>query len=238
MQTMRSPPSDESMPGGCSDKAVTTSKNFTHFGIDFCLLNGYIMSMAIEKQKFTISNWKDASLSLYETISISFRVKEIYTLVDSPSESIGVTLKKELLTEPYLKDYDAYEKPTTWSQKWNLSNWGFFGAYENNILIGCAAVAWKTPSVCMLEDKDDLAVLWDIRVAPEYRGLGVGKTLFDAVKQWSKERNIKILKIETQNINVQACRFYDKQGCQLTSFNMRAYSDLPEEIQLIWRLKL
>src|SRR5262245_46306494 len=35
----------------------------------------------------------------------------------------------------------------------------------------------------MLEDRRDIAVLWDIRVAAEARGQGVGTTLFRAVEK-------------------------------------------------------
>jgi len=40
--------------------------------------------------------------------------------------------------------------------------------------------------------------------------------------------------IETQNINVPACRFYSQMGCRLTAINPFAYPEFPEETQLIW----
>jgi len=46
------------------------------------------------------------------------------------------------------------------------------------------------------------------------------------------------LKVETQNINVPACRFYEKQGCHLSSINRNAYKAFPEEVELIWSLAL
>ncbi len=46
------------------------------------------------------------------------------------------------------------------------------------------------------------------------------------------------LKIETQNINVPACRFYARQGCRLSAIVSHAYAEFPDEIQLIWRLAL
>jgi len=42
------------------------------------------------------------------------------------------------------------------------------------------------------------------------------------------------LKIETQNTNVQACRFYERQRCRLHAIHRAAYPELPEEIQLLW----
>ncbi len=43
-----------------------------------------------------------------------------------------------------------------------------------------------------------------------------------------------MLKIETQNVNVRACRFYAAMGCTLVAFDERAYRNHPQEAQLIW----
>jgi hypothetical protein len=40
--------------------------------------------------------------------------------------------------------------------------------------------------------------------------------------------------IETQNINVVACRFYARQGCALRTVNHMAYAEFPNEVQLLW----
>ncbi len=50
----------------------------------------------------------------------------------------------------------------------------------------------------------------------------------------SRSRGCHTLKVETQNINVPACRFYQRMGCTLGTVNRFAYPDLPDEIQLIW----
>jgi hypothetical protein len=46
------------------------------------------------------------------------------------------------------------------------------------------------------------------------------------------------LKVETQNTNVAACRFYARQGFRLTQANRNAYPALPGDVQLIWRKKI
>ena len=33
---------------------------------------------------------------------------------------------------------------------------------------------------------------------------------------------------------VRACRFYERQGCQLRAIDRAAYAELPDEIQLFW----
>jgi GNAT superfamily N-acetyltransferase len=86
----------------------------------------------------------------------------------------------------------------------------------------------------MLEGRNDLAVLWDIRVAPEFRGQNIGSTLFAAAQAWALARGARQLKVETQNINVPACRFYARQGCVLRAIERLAYPELPDEIQMLW----
>ena len=115
-----------------------------------------------------------------------------------------------------------------------MSNWGVFAARVEGRRVGGAVVAFNTPGMIMLEGRDDLAVLWDIRVCPEARGRGVGSALFCAAEAWAKARGCRQLKVETQNINVAACRLYEHQGCMLTAIDRFAYPELPDEIQLLW----
>ena len=90
----------------------------------------------------------------------------------------------------------------------------------------------------MLEGADDLACLWDLRVLPEYRGRGVGRILFEAAVNWAKSRKCRLFKVETQNINVPACRFYVRRGCHLGGFNLHAYPETMNEIALFWYRKI
>ena len=90
----------------------------------------------------------------------------------------------------------------------------------------------------MLEGRDDFAVLWDIRVQSDRRGRGVGTALFQRAVSWARERRCRQLKLETQNINVPACRFYANQGCRLGGVHPGVYTDFPNEVQLLWYLDL
>lgn len=90
----------------------------------------------------------------------------------------------------------------------------------------------------MLEGRTDLAVLWDIRVAPAVRGQGIGTALLRAVEAWAAARGCRQLKAEAQNINVPACRFYAAQGFVLAAAHPGAYPDFPDEIQLLWHKDL
>ncbi len=55
---------------------------------------------------------------------------------------------------------------------------------------------------------------------------------------WAAVRGYRQLKIETQNINVPACRFYAARGCTLGSIDRHAYPGLPNEVRLCWYKEL
>jgi hypothetical protein len=63
-------------------------------------------------------------------------------------------------------------------------------------------------------------------------GCGVGAV--QAAEQWALSRGCLKLKVETQTINVPACRFYAWHGCVLKAVRPDAYPALPQEIQLLW----
>lgn len=175
-------------------------------------------------------------LEAYAHISIAFEVTQVLIVTPDETSPGGFCLTEEPIAAPYLKDYDALEGegPTQWAKHFDVSRWGFFSAWIDGQRVGGAAVAFNTPGIHMLEDRADLAVLWDIRVLPEARGQGVGAALFYAVECWARARGCTQLKVETQNINLPACRFYQRQGCVLGAVNRFAYPALPGEVQLLW----
>lgn len=169
-------------------------------------------------------------------IPIAFEVESVFDVSARDGGLGGLVLSERRLDVPYVKDYDTMEgeSPEQWAKRFDVSNWGLIGAYSNGARIGGAVIAFNTKGVNMLEGRSDLAVLWDIRVSPQARGRGVGSALFRAVEAWAAARGGRQLKIETQNINVAACRFYARQGCVLGAINRFAYNDLPNEVQLLW----
>jgi GNAT superfamily N-acetyltransferase len=176
------------------------------------------------------------SLEEYATVPIAFEVGAVFDVAGRGDDGGGFVLTERALDAPYLKDYDAAEGegPACWAKRFDLSNWGLFAARVEGRRVGGAAVAFDTPGLDMLEGRRDLAVLWDIRVSPGARGQGVGSALFRAAEAWAGARGCRRLKVETQNVNVPACRFYMRQGCVLGAVDPSAYPGLPEEVQLLW----
>ena len=142
------------------------------------------------------------------------------------------------LPTPITKDYDAIagNHPLDWPARFDVATWVFFAAYRGGLRVGGAVVVAGDPSIDMLERRDDLAVLWDLRVAVEARGQGVGSALLEhrAVAWALGARLHDAEKSRTQDINIGACRLYARHGFHLREANRNAYPDLPEEMQLLW----
>ena len=175
------------------------------------------------------------ALPEYARIPIIFTVDSVLDLTNQDDDPSGGSSERRLEV-PYEKDYDAIagEGPLQWAHRFNLSNWALFMARCKTRIVGGAAVAFETPGLTMLEGRRDLAVLWDIRVSPDARRQGVGSALLERVEGWAQLHGCRQLKIETQNTNVRACRFYERQGYGLRAIRRAAYPELPEEIQLLW----
>lgn len=157
--------------------------------------------------------------------------------VNIMDNGLGGILFEEVPIRPYTKNYDDHCPPFSWPVEFNIQNWGFLLASQADKPVGAAAIAWNTNCVDMLEGRRNLAVLWDIRISPEERRRGVGKRLFEKAVSWSRERGCVQMKIETQNNNVDACRFYAAMGAELGDIRRFAYSHEPtinNEVQLIW----
>jgi len=189
------------------------------------------MNLEIRQEALTPS-----ALDEYARISIAFVVDRILEVTLADGGLGGMALTETPVADPYVKDYDAIDTggPARWPERFDTSNWGLIGAWRDGARAGGAVIVFRTPGVRMLGGRDDVAVLWDIRVVPGQRGAGVGSALFRAAEGWAGARGCGWLKIETQNVNTAACRFYQKMGCTLGAIDRFAYPDLPGEAQLLW----
>jgi GNAT superfamily N-acetyltransferase len=175
------------------------------------------------------------ALEEYARVPMELVADEIYDVITAPNCG-AIELVPRNLASPYKKDYDAIdgEGPAHWAEQFDLTHWAFFIALIDGTNVGGAAVAHDTPGVDVLEGRRDLAVLWDIRVDASVRGQGVARALFKAAEAWALASGCRQLKVETQNVNVPACRFYARQGCILGAAHTQAYPAFPDEIQLLW----
>jgi len=193
--------------------------------------------------KLEIKEIQKGQLIVYAQIPIAFIVTSVLKVELVNNGLGGIILEEEPIEEPYKKNYDLppHRGPIEWTSKYNIQNWGFFLAVVGSLALGAATVAFNTNGVNLLEGRKDLSVLWDIRVHPEHRRKGIGRSLFDHATNWSRIRECTQMKIETQNINVTACNFYQKMGCTLGEIHRFAYQSDPEiknEVMLNWFIDL
>ena len=188
--------------------------------------------------KLVVEEASKSVLDEYSKVSIEFRVESEYKFKWHNNGLGGVELFEESVS-PYWKNYDSEDdNPSFLSDKFDLKNWCVVSAFDGEIRIGGAIIAYDTTGINLLEGRDDLAVIWDIRIDKSHRGMGIGSKIFGRCIEWVEDKKCTRVKIETQNNNVGACRFYVSQNAKLSNFNRYCYNDHPEEVQLIWSVDL
>lgn len=182
-------------------------------------------------------------LAEYAAIPMVCDVRSVIDIEKLRPGEIGTALVELPIERPYVKNYDAIadNSPLRWAARFDLKNWSIRIAYEDGEAVGATAMLWNSPEISLLELHSDIALLWDIRVRPGLKRRGIGKALFRFAADWAKEKGCKSLRIETQNVNVAACRFYARMGCVIERIVRGAYRGQPaiaEEVMILWRLEL
>jgi GNAT superfamily N-acetyltransferase len=179
------------------------------------------------------------SLAEYASVPIAFEVRRVLNATPR-ADGAGFLLAVRDLGLPYRKDYDAGvdASPASLSARFDVSRWGIFAARRAGRRVGGAILAFDTPGLDMLEGRRDLAVVWDLRVAPADRGSGIGTALWRAAEAWASTRGCRRIRVETQDVNEPACRFYARRGCALVAVRPGAYADRPEETQFLFERDL
>lgn len=79
----------------------------------------------------------------------------------------------------------------------------------------------------------------DFAVKPRFRGHGLGRALMQKAVAWAKQKTLPGVMLETQDVNVRACKFYERFGFTLRGFDTHLYKGLTpntDEIALYWYL--
>lgn len=79
----------------------------------------------------------------------------------------------------------------------------------------------------------------DLVVNPDFRCMGVGRTLIEHGIQWAREQGFPGVMLETQDDNVPACKLYASFGFVLSGFDRNVYKVInpnTREIALYWYL--
>jgi GNAT superfamily N-acetyltransferase len=165
------------------------------------------------------------ALADHGAIEIAFDVERILHV--GKSRTGAPVLRERAVAAPWRKDYDAIpgNRPADWPARFDVSRWALLSAWSEERRVGGIVIAEGT-------------MIWDLRVRPELRGRGVGTRLFAAAERWIRAHGGRSLEVETQNVNLPACRFYESRGCRLERVERGTYPDFPDEVELVWRKRL
>ena len=177
-------------------------------------------------------------LDRYASVSMRLLVESVLEVEPVEGGLGGLRLVERAVASPYLKDYDLDGGgPLDWSQQFDLGDWHVVLALEGERVVGGAASMPGTPGGGL----GDVATLWDIRVAPDSRRRGIGHALIEDARESARARGFAALLVETQNVNVGACRFYEHEGATLVAIDRLAYLGQPgvaHEVRLDWAFDL
>ncbi len=180
-----------------------------------------------------------AGLAEYASISSWLDVRSTFDIVPAETKGAPPALHERSVAEPWRKNYDeGGHGPQDWSARFDLSTWELLAARADNVLVGAAVLVPRAHDAGMLAERRDTALLWDLRVASLVRRQRVGAKLVAVAEGQAIRHGAQSLVVETQNVNVPACRFYAACGFTLASIDSRAYSELPAEVQLIWQKRV
>lgn len=124
--------------------------------------------------------------------------------------------------------------PASWSSKFDTEHWLFLSAYIKDVGVGGAIVVVRPDDVAQLAGRASFALLWDIRVAASSRRSGVGRALLAEAEAIARNAGCIGVEVETQDVNVPACRLYAAADFRLRDVSPLAYSEAPRETRLTW----
>jgi ribosomal protein S18 acetylase RimI-like enzyme len=163
-----------------------------------------------------------ADLNRYKAIEMIKNVYEIRTY--KTLKTFDTTSVK-----PYTIDMNIEESLDEWIRFINFNKSKILAIEDQGLLVAGAIIITDSEAINMLKIIPNSACLWDIRVSQKYQGKGLGKMLFDACIQFSKDRQKSAIMIETQHNNPSAIKFYEACGATLYQVNKNHYPGLDED---------
>ena len=177
------------------------------------------------------------SYARYAEIDPSYEVASVLNVVPVDRGLGGFQFILEEVEQPYRKGADgAEDSPLSWPPRHEPGEFAALLAMDGHLALGGAAVVINPAGAFLFERRDTLAGLWDLRVRPDSRRTGVGSQLLLHAADWAKMKGCTQLRVECQNVNVAACRFYAKY-CVLGGVERYGYAACPDvahEAMLLW----
>ena len=119
-------------------------------------------------------------LKIYSTISIAFWIQKTLKIDPSKNGLQGIPFQESSTDYSVCKNYDQLPQnsPLDWEKVFDTKKWHIVLTYIEEKPVAGGIIIHNSPEIQMLGLRKDLAVLWDIRVNEEYRGMGIGRALF------------------------------------------------------------
>ncbi|ULO08545.1 GNAT family N-acetyltransferase [Paenibacillus sp. 19GGS1-52] len=170
--------------------------------------------------KMTISNIKD-----YNKSNESFTV--IGRIIPKYEDGIW-SYTEELFSEQYYKQYDKEDIDISCIDDENKAVYLYY--FDNNCI----------GQIKLRAHWNGYAFIEDISVAKKMRGKSIGTALLNKAAEWAKQNKLMGLVLETQDVNLLACRFYAKNNFIIGAVDTMMYSNFPtaNEIAIYWYKKI
>jgi GNAT superfamily N-acetyltransferase len=183
---------------------------------------------------FEIRHMASCSIEEYIGIPSAFEVR--HTLKLAAPGAPPLPLQHRPASASYHKDYDAIpgNHPRDWPSKFAINRAHCLAAYILHRHVGSALLIAEPNDVSGLGGDPHLALLWDIRVAPDVRGVGIGRALLGAVEEKARATGAIGIAVETQDNNLAACQLYAAAGYAIADIDSAAYPAFPDETRLVW----
>lgn len=137
---------------------------------------------------------------------------------------------EELYDTPYYKTYPD-DDAAFYAAHLNVPDKGAYLAYSGGECVG---------QLVLRADWNGYGFIEDICVAKEARRQGIGRMLIQTAADWARDKGLSGLALETQDNNLQACRFYQRMGFQIGGVNTMFYRNFPSptcgETAIFWYL--
>jgi len=130
---------------------------------------------------------------------------------------------------------ESYEK----SYPNDDEDWGDYIDNPNKIVFFCYDDDDCVGQVRIRKNWNGYAYIEDIAVSKSHRKKGVGRMLIQKTVEWAKTKKLYGIMLETQDVNLLACRFYDKLGFKIGAVDTMLYSnfDNAHEKAVFWYMK-
>ena len=95
---------------------------------------------------------------MYDTVSMHVDVRTEYK-VKRINNGLGGLIFEEVQVKPYIKDLSVYGRATEYEKKFDITNWHFYMAFDDEQPIGAMTIAGRTSNLNMLSGREDVCVL-------------------------------------------------------------------------------